>query len=275
MRSAKGIILSGGLGTRLYPLTKALSKQTLPVYNKPMIFYPLSTLKISGVSEILIISNPEYIEVYKKLLGSGKNFGLKIKYQIQKKPKGIAQSILLSSSFIKNSNFFLILGDNLFYDKSLHNKLINICKQKSPYIFLKKVDNPKDYGVVKLEENKKLKYIKEKPKKFISNYAVTGLYYYDKEALSIAKSLKPSSRGELEITDLNNRYIQRGLMNYVHLSNKSIWLDMGSHDKLLEASNFIRAYKLKHNIDIGNIEKDINNKLSKKKKKSFKKITKK
>lgn len=254
MKTTKGIILSGGLGTRLYPLTKALSKQMLPVYNKPMIYYSISTLLNSGLSEIQIISNPEYIEVYKKLLGSGKKLGIKFTYKVQKKPKGIAQSILLSSDFIKNSNFFLILGDNLFYDRFLYQKLKKISKQDMSYIFLKKVKNPREYGVANFDNKKNLISIIEKPKIMYSKYAVTGLYYYNQEALPIAKILKPSGRGELEITDLNNILIKKGKMNHFKLSDHSIWLDMGSHDKLLEASNLIKTYKLKKKIDIGNIE---------------------
>ncbi len=254
MQISRGIILSGGMGTRLYPITKALSKQLLPVYDKPMIYYPISTLMMAGVREIQIISNPEYIEIYKKLLGSGKKYGIKFSYLIQKKPEGIAQSILLSAKFIKNRNFYLILGDNLFYDQTLYQKLQTISQQGKPYIFLKKVKNPKEYGVANFNNNKKLISILEKPKVINSNYAATGLYYYDKDALKIAKSLKPSPRGELEISDLNNCYINKKNMNFYCLSINSIWLDMGSHDKLLEASLIIKNYQIKRKINIGSIE---------------------
>lgn len=254
MESTRGIILSGGFGTRLYPLTLALSKQILPVYDKPMIYYPITTLMMAGIRKIKIISNPEYIEIYKKLLGSGKRYGLSFSYKIQKKPEGIAQSILLSSSFIKNRNFYLILGDNLFYDKKLYRKLESISKQADPYIFLKKVINPREYGVANFNKKNKLISITEKPKIIKSRFAVTGMYYYNSEALEVAKRLKPSKRGELEITDLNNTFINKGCMKYAKLSPQSIWLDMGTHDKLLEASNLIKNFQLKKKINIGSLE---------------------
>ena len=255
MKNTRGIILSGGLGTRLYPITKALSKQMLPVYNKPMIYYPISTLMMAGINEIQIISNPEHIGAYKKLLGSGKKLGLIFSYKVQNKPEGIAQSILLSSRFVKDRNFYLILGDNLFYDEDLYQKLIFVSKQVKPYIFLKKVTNPKEYGVANFnKKNKKLISIIEKPKIIYSRSAVTGLYYYDQEALLIAKKLKPSSRGELEISDLNNEYICRGLMKYYNLTKNSIWLDMGSHDKLLQASIIIKDLETIRGVKIGNLE---------------------
>jgi len=254
MESTRGIILSGGLGSRLHPLTLALSKQTLPVYDKPMIYYPISTLMMAGIRNIKIISNPEFIGIYKKLFGSGKKYGLSFSYKIQKKPEGIAQSILLSSSFIKNRNFYLILGDNLFYDQELYKKLETISKQTNPYIFLKKVINPREYGVANFNKKNELISITEKPKIITSRFAVTGMYYYNNEALEVAKRLKPSNIGELEITDLNNNFINRGCMKYAKLSLRSIWLDMGTHDKLLEASNLIKNFQLKRNINIGSLE---------------------
>ena len=251
-----GIILAGGKGTRLYPLTLTQSKQLLPVYDKPMIYYPLSVLLNAGIREIILISSPEYLNQYKKLLGSGKSLGIKIQYLVQKKPEGIAQALLISNKYIKNQNVCLILGDNIFYGASMNKHIdnaINNLKENLSTIFAYYVSNPQDYGVVSFKNNIPNKII-EKPKKFISNFAVTGLYFYTADAFKKVKKLKFSSRGELEITALNEMYLHEKRLNCEILEEGCAWLDMGTHDGLLEASSFISTIEKRQGLKIGCIE---------------------
>ena len=236
----KGIILAGGKGTRLHPITKAISKQLLPVYNKPMIYYPISTLKKIGIKEILIITTPKDQIFFKNLLKDGSEFNVKFSYKTQKKPKGIADAFLIGEEFIGDDNVCLILGDNLFFNTDVlyENNLKKRCK-----IFIKKVKNPNNYGV--LEEKKGVVYkIHEKPKRFISNYVVVGIYMFTNSVVEYVKRLKPSKRGEIEITDLNNIYIDNNSCEVVLLENDSIWFDSGTFDSLVDACNFVRKNSL-------------------------------
>lgn len=273
----KGIILAGGYGKRLYPITKVISKQLLPVYNKPMIYYPLSTLMLSGIRDILIISTPYDIDNYKLLLGDGSNFGIKISYEIQDKPNGLAEAFIIGEKFIGNDDVCLILGDNIFYGKSIpkvlkstNSQLIN---NNESIIFGYYVKDPQRYGVVDFDSNLKVKSIDEKPKNPKSNYAVVGLYFLKNDVINIAKECKPSDRGELEITSINNKYLDQGRLN-IKILDSIFWLDTGTHDALVEASNFIKtvenregkrvscleeiAYKYKY-INERQLEKIINN----------------
>jgi glucose-1-phosphate thymidylyltransferase len=250
----KGILLSGGSGSRLYPLTVALSKQILPVYNKPMIFYPLATLMSSGIKEILIISNPEFIQLYKTLLGNGEEFGINIQYKIQERPAGIAQSLVIAEEFIGGSNIALILGDNIYYMNNMNFKLQEIKNNNTgATVFACQVRDPQRYGVVEIDAQGVAKSIEEKPKNPKSNYAVTGLYFYDNNAIQIAKNLKPSNRGELEITDVNNQYLSEGLLKVEVMQRGSAWFDAGTHESLLDVSNFIHTVESRQGIQIGNI----------------------
>ena len=254
--STKGILLSGGSGSRLYPLTIALSKQILPVYNKPMVFYPLSTLMTAGIKEILLISNPEFIDVYKKLLGNGEDLGISIEYKVQEKPAGIAQSLILAETFIGNSNISLILGDNIYYMNQMDERLKEISNNKNnngATVFACQVKDPQRYGVVELDKNGTALSIEEKPESPKSNYAVTGLYFYDNYAIEIAKNLKPSGRGELEITDVNNQYLLKKSLKVEVMKNGSAWFDAGTHESLLDVSNFIHTIESRQGIQIGNI----------------------
>ena len=236
----KGIILAGGKGTRLYPLTKHISKQLLPVYNKPMIFYPLFTLIHAGIKEILIIINPGEINLFKRLLGNGSEFGVNIKYELQPKPNGIAEAFIIGERFINNHPVTLILGDNIFIGSSLKKTLQDcISDTVVPLIFLKKIKNPNRFGVAKIDKNQRLIEIIEKPKNYISNLAVTGLYNYDENVVNYAKKLKKSERGELEISELNQLYIDKGIMRHFILGDNISWFDAGTHDSLLEISNVI------------------------------------
>ncbi len=238
----KGIILAGGKNTRLKPLTNAITKQLLPIYNKPMIFYPLSTLMLAGIKDILIISNPGDIELIKKLLGKGLQLGINISYQLQKKPEGIAQALKIGKKFIDNKPVTLILGDNLFFGSNLGFNIKNaIKKNKGATIFAYNVYDPSMYGVVKLSKNGKPLSIIEKPKRFISNYAITGLYIYDKYASNYVSKIKKSKRNELEITDLNKIYLKNKNLNVNILNRGSAWLDMGTFDSLSNASEFVKT----------------------------------
>lgn len=233
----KGIILAGGAGTRLHPLTKVTSKQLLPVYDKPMIYYPLETLMEGGIEDVLIISDPDNINKFSKLLGNGEDFGIKISYQVQDKPEGIAQAFLLGEDFIANDNITLILGDNLFVgDAKFLNEAIKSF-ENGGRVFAKEVSDPERFGVVDFDDNGKAKSIEEKPSNPKSNFAVTGLYIYDNTVVSKTKTLKPSTRGELEITDVNNLYLQEGNLDVKIYEN--YWLDTGTFDTLLEAGNTI------------------------------------
>ena len=237
----KGIILSGGLGTRLTPLTTSISKQILPVYNKPMIYYPLTTLMLSGIREILVISNEEYIGIYKNLLLDGSQWGIKIKYKIQQKPKGIADSLIIAENFIRKSKIALILGDNLFYSNDLSNILKKISNSNNNTIIANEVVNPKEYGVLSLNKNNFIKSIIEKPLRPKSNFAITGLYFLNNESKKIAKRIQPSKRGELEITSVLNKLLKKKKLQF-HLFGRGLsWFDMGNFDDLLDAANFIRS----------------------------------
>ena len=248
----KGIILAGGSGTRLWPLTKIVSKQLMPIFNKPMIYYPLSTLINLGINEILLISDPMNITSFKKLLNNGSQFGISIKYCVQKKPNGLAEAYILAEDFLKKSSSVLILGDNIFYSDSI-NKKLNTHNFSGSKVFLYKVKNPNRYGVAKIDKNKIIKIV-EKPKKYFSSYAITGLYFYDNKAVNYAKKLKPSKRGELEITDLNQIYLKKKELNYTILENGSAWLDTGTHESLIEAGQFIQTLEHRQNLLIGSPE---------------------
>lgn len=231
----RGIILSGGSGTRLRPLTKITSKQLLPIYNRPMIYYPLNTLIKAGIKEILIIVAPERAGDYLNLLGSGKEFGVKFTYEIQDKPEGLAQAFIIGENFIDNEDVAMILGDNIFED-DFSEEIRNF--QGGAKIFAKQVPDPERFGVVKFDETMKAEKIVEKPKEFLSNYAVTGLYVYDKRVVQVAKNMKPSARGELEITDVNNWYLEQGELSVAMVNGE--WLDAGTFDSLLKAQNFAK-----------------------------------
>lgn len=241
MSKIKGIILAGGKGTRLYPSTKVSSKQLLPVYDKPMIYYPLSTLMIAGIKEILIISNPNEIILYESLLGNGKNLGLKLQYAIQEKPKGLADAFLVGEKFIGSSKVALILGDNLFYGSGFGSLIRSASSFKEgAVIFGMEVNNPSEYGIAKLNSKGKIIDLIEKPKSFISNVAIPGLYFYDNKVVSFAKNLSPSKRGEIEITDLNRLYLKKDQINIVRLPRGIAWMDTGTPSNYFKASEFVR-----------------------------------
>ncbi|MDR1942110.1 MAG: glucose-1-phosphate thymidylyltransferase RfbA [Endomicrobium sp.] len=242
MKKTKGIILAGGKATRLYPITKAVSKQLLPVYNKPMIYYPLSVLMLAGIKEILIISNAQTLPFIEQLFGNGANLGLTIEYALQEEPKGLAQAFIIGENFIGADNAALILGDNIFYGHGFSKLLKNaVLKNEGATVFGYYVKDPKRYGIAELDENGKPVSIVEKPENPKSNWAVTGLYFYDNEVINIAKSIKPSKRGELEITDVNDVYLSRGRLNIELLGRGYSWLDAGTYESLLDASMFIKT----------------------------------
>ena len=251
----KGIILAGGTGSRLFPITNVTSKQLLNIYDKPMIYYSLSLIFLSQIREIALISSPRDINAYKHLLGDGKKFGVSINYIVQKEPKGLAQSFLLAEDFIKNDNVSLVLGDNIFFGENLSNRLINATQVKEgATIFAYQVKNPESFGVVSFDNKKKAKIIEEKPKKPKSNYAVTGLYFYDNNVVKVAKDIKPSKRGELEISDVNNYYISQGNLNVNLLGRGFTWLDTGTPDSLLDAGNFVSAIQNRQGFKIACLE---------------------
>lgn len=246
----KGIILSGGTGSRLYPITKVVSKQLIPVFDKPMIYYPLSTLMSIGITEILIITTPNDLEKFKGLLGNGKQWGISIDYEVQIKPKGIAQALLIGKKFINNSNVVLILGDNIFYGNNLHNRIKIALKKNIPTILAYPVKNPSDYGIVEFDENKKPIRLEEKPKNPKSKFAITGMYFYDKNASNYAKELVPSKRNELEITDLNNIYLSKNNLKIFFLDRGDVWLDAGTHVTLMQASQYIQTVEERQGLKI-------------------------
>ena len=253
----KGIILAGGLGTRLYPVTNVIIKQLLPIYNKPMIYYPLSTLMLAGIKDILIISTPLDIPKFEELLGNGDRFGIKISYKIQKKPKGIAEAFIIAEEFIGNDNVCLILGDNVFYGKTLplvlKKAMKDIQEEQSSIIFGYRVNDPERYGVIEFNESNDVLSIEEKPKLPKSNYAAVGLYFYKNDVIDVAKNIIPSERGELEITDVNLFYLKENKLK-AHIFDSIFWLDTGTHDALVEASNFIKTVEAREGKKISCLE---------------------
>lgn len=251
----KGIILAGGRATRLYPITKGVCKQMLPVYDKPMVYYPLSILMLSGIKDILIISTPKDTPRFKDLLGDGRRLGIKITYAAQKEPKGIAESFIIGEKFIGNENVCLVLGDNIFYGHNLI-EILNECyfMKEGAIVFGYCVKDPQRYGVIEFDNCCNVISIEEKPKKPKSNYAVCGLYFYDNQVVKIAKALKPSRRGEVEITDINNKYLRQGKLKVKLLSRGFAWLDTGTHEALIDASLFIKTVEDRQGLKIGCIE---------------------